>query len=75
MNVGTLIYGAGSSKTAGSEAKRLAVSEEPVLLVTDKGVTKAGIPSKIREIVENEGLRVEVYDELAAEPTWKAQES
>jgi hypothetical protein len=35
MNVGTLIYGAGSSKTAGSEAKRLAVSEEPVLLVTD----------------------------------------
>ena len=37
MNVGTLIYGAGSSKTVGSEVKRLAIGKEPVLLLTDKG--------------------------------------
>ena len=64
-----MIYGAGASKTVGSEARRLAVGKDPVLLVTDKGVMKVGIPDKIREIVEKEGLRVEVYDELAAEPT------
>ncbi len=69
MNVGTLIYGGGASKAVGSEAKRLAVGKDPVLLVTDKGVMKAGAPNKIKEIMENEGLRVEVYDELAAEPT------
>ncbi len=69
MNVGTLIYGAGSSKAVGSEAKRLAVVKNPVLLVTDKGVSKTGLPNKIRENVEKEGLRVELYDELAAEPT------
>jgi len=69
MNVGTLIYGAGASKTVGSEAKRLAIGKETVLLVTDKGVMKAGIPNKIREAIEQEGLRVDVYDELAAEPT------
>jgi len=69
MNVGTLIYGAGSSKTVGSEAERLAIGKEPVLLVTDKGVVKAGIPNRIREAIEKEGPRVDVYDELATEPT------
>jgi len=69
MNVGTLIYGAGASKAVGSEAKRLAVGKDPVLLVTDKGVMKAGTPSKIQETIEKEGLRVDIYDELAAEPT------
>jgi len=69
MNVGTLVYGAGASRAVGSEAKRLAVGKDPVLLVTDKGVAKTGLPSKIQETIGKEGLRVEVYDELAAEPT------
>lgn len=69
MNVGTLIYGANASKAISSEAKRLAVGKDPVLLVTDKGVMKAGVANKIREFMESERLHVEVYDELAAEPT------
>jgi len=69
MNIGTLIYGAGSYKTVGSEAKKLATVRGHVLLVTDKGVMKTGIPSSVGEIMEKEGLQVEVYDELAAEPT------
>jgi len=67
-NVGMLIYGAGAHKVTGSEAKRLAVGRDPVLLVTDKGVMKAGVPERVREIIEKEGKRVDVYDELAAEP-------
>ncbi|MEM1515468.1 MAG: iron-containing alcohol dehydrogenase [Candidatus Bathyarchaeia archaeon] len=67
-NVKRIIYGAGSYKAVGSEAKRLG-RNGTALLVTDKGVTKAGLAEKVREVVEKEGLRVDVYDELSAEPT------
>jgi alcohol dehydrogenase class IV len=69
MNVSTLIYGAGASKAVSSETRRLALGEEPILLVTDKGVMKAGIAEKIMETIEKEGLKVDVYDGISAEPT------
>lgn len=69
MNVNTVIYGAGASDSVGSEAKKLSRESGRVLLITDKGVMKSGAPEKIKETVEKEKLEVDVYDELAAEPT------
>jgi alcohol dehydrogenase len=67
-NVKRLVYAAGAYKVAGSEAKRLG-RNGTVLLVTDKGVAKAGQAEKVREVVEKEGLKVDVYDELSTEPS------
>jgi alcohol dehydrogenase class IV len=69
MNVSSLVYGAGASSVVGIEAKRLRTRENPIFLVTDKGVMKTGIPQKIKETIEKEGIQVDVYDGLASEPT------
>jgi alcohol dehydrogenase class IV len=69
VNVNTVIYGAGASNSAGSEAKRLSKENTRTLLITDQGVKKSGVPEKIKEIVEKEKLQVDLYDELATEPT------
>ena len=68
-NVGALIYGADASSNVGIEAKRLSLNQNPVLLVTDRGLANTGVPSKIRETIEREGFQVDTYDELASEPT------
>ncbi len=39
------------------------------MVVTDKGVGKAGLIDKVRPYIEKEGLNVTIYDELTAEPT------
>ena len=69
VNVNTVIYGAGASNSAGSEAKRLSKENARTLLVTDRGVKKSGVPEKIKEIIEKEKLQVDLYDELTTEPT------
>jgi alcohol dehydrogenase class IV len=69
MSVGSIFYGAGSTNSVCSEVKRLSETKDPVLLVTDKGVMKAGVSNTVMKILEKEALSVEVYDELTAEPT------
>ena len=62
-----LKYGPGAAEEAGWELKRMGVSR--VMLVTDPGVVQAGISSRIQELIEAEGIQVEVYDKAHVEPT------
>ncbi len=62
-----LKYGPGASEEAGWELKRMGVGR--VMLVSDPGVVKANITGRIVELIEAEGIEVEVWDRSRVEPT------
>lgn len=60
-------FGAGAVSDAGWELKRLGVTR--ALLVTDPGVAALGIPDRVRQAIEAEGIEVVVFDRSRVEPT------
>ena len=67
MEATPLKYGPGASEEAGWELKRMGVGR--VMLVSDPGVVKADITGRIQELIEAEGIEVEVWDRSRVEPT------
>ncbi len=62
-----LKYGPGASEEVGWEVKRLGMSR--VMLVSDPGVVRVGITGRIQELIEAEGVEVEVWERARVEPT------
>jgi len=63
-----IIFATGAvQEFVGPEAKRL--GGKNVLVVTDKGVKKAGMADTVVDLLKKEGLNVDTYDNLTAEPT------
>ena len=62
-----ITFGPGASEEAGWEMKQLGAKR--VMLVSDPGVVQAGIPGKIRETIEAQGIECEVFDRVHVEPT------
>jgi alcohol dehydrogenase class IV len=60
-------YGRGAAEEVGWEVRRLRMSR--VMLVSDPGVIQAGITGRIVELIEAEGVEVEVWDRSRVEPT------
>jgi hydroxyacid-oxoacid transhydrogenase len=67
MEATPLKYGRGASEEVGWEVKRLGVSR--VMLVSDPGVVEAGITPRMQELIEGEGIEVEVFERARVEPT------
>src|SRR5829696_2699178 len=67
MEATPLKYGPGAAEEVGWEVKRLGVSR--VMLVSDPGVVAAGITPRIQDLIEAEGIEVEVWDRARVEPT------
>lgn len=61
-----IVFGPGSVKTVGAEAKALGAKK--VLVVTDKGVVAAGIVEKVLEPLRSAGLEVFVFDKVEPNP-------
>lgn len=62
-----VIFGIGAVRQIGKESRDLKAQE--ILIVTDTGVSTAGLVEKIREPLLKEGLRVEVWDQVEPEPS------
>lgn len=60
-------FGAGAVADAGWEVKRLGVTR--VMLVTDPGIAALGIPERVKQSIEAEGIEVVVFDRARVEPT------
>lgn len=60
-------FGVDAVSEIGYDAKALGGSK--VLLITDKQVAKAGLADRVRERLEEQGLKVEVWDEVEPEPS------
>ena len=67
MEATPIKYGPGASEEVGWELKRLRVNR--VMLTSDPGVVAAGITPRIKELIEAEGIEVEVWDGSRVEPT------
>src|SRR5215211_1103056 len=67
MEATPLKYGQGAAEEVGWEVKRMGVGR--LMLVSDPGVVEAGITPRIRELIEAEGIEVEVWDRSRVEPT------
>jgi hydroxyacid-oxoacid transhydrogenase len=67
MEATPIKYGPGASEEVGWEVKRMGVKR--VMLVSDPGVVKANIAPRIQELIEAEGIEVEVWDSSRVEPT------
>ncbi|MGI9047850.1 MAG: hydroxyacid-oxoacid transhydrogenase [Rubrobacteraceae bacterium] len=67
MEATPLKYGPGASEEAGWELKRMGVKR--VMLISDPGVVKTNITGHIQELIEAEGIEVEVWDRSRVEPT------
>jgi hydroxyacid-oxoacid transhydrogenase len=62
-----LKFGAGAMEELGYELA--ALGAKSVLLVADRNLAQHGLIDRARAIVENEGIRVSLYDEVSIEPT------
>jgi alcohol dehydrogenase len=61
------IFGVGCVSTVPAEVRRLGGSQ--VLVVTDPGVVKAGVASRVVETLESDGIPTSVFDGVQANPT------
>src|ERR671933_1143590 len=67
MEATPIKYGPGASEEVGWEIKQLRVNR--VMLVSEPGVINAGITPHIQELIEAEGIEVELFDKAHVEPT------
>jgi len=61
-----IIFGNGAVRKVGVEAKKFG---DKILIITDRGVLKAGIVDKVRGYIEEEGLDVDIFDRVKPEPS------
>ena len=61
-----ILAGFGAAERLGPEAKGIGATR--TLVVTDKGVIDSGIGKRIKELLEKEGIGVECYDQVMADP-------
>lgn len=64
---GKVIFGNGSSRQVGAEAKGLGAKK--VLIVTDRGVKGAGVVAPIEEALRKENVDFSTFDNVEANPT------
>jgi alcohol dehydrogenase class IV len=64
---GKTILGVGVASQVGKEAKSLGA--EKALIVTDQGVTGAGLVEGIRESLRSAGLHIGIFDKVETEPS------
>lgn len=61
-----VLAGQGTAKDVGTEAKKMGMTK--VMLVTDKGVVKAGIAEKIAGYMKESGIEVVIFDKVLPDP-------
>jgi alcohol dehydrogenase len=59
-------YGVGMVSVLGEELKFMQAKK--VMLITDKGLVKAGMVEKIEKLIEAEGIEYIIYDDIEANP-------
>jgi alcohol dehydrogenase len=73
VSPGKLVFGVNAVTTLGDEAQLLKASR--VLIVTDKGVEKAGLVEKVKSPLEEKKMSVQVFDAVEPEPSLKCAEA
>lgn len=65
-------FGLGATDEIGYDARRLGLGR--VLLVTDRHLAATGLPERVRGLLDEQGVKAELYDGVEIEPTDRSLE-
>lgn len=65
-----LLIGLGSVEKLGEEASKLGSNK--ALIITDKGILKAGLANRVKDILNKSQIEVEVYTDVEPEPSMES---
>jgi len=72
MEMSPIKFGLGATDEIGFDAVRLGVRK--VLIVTDRHLGALGLPGRVKGLLEEQGVKAEVYDGVEVEPSDRSME-
>src|SRR5262245_59373915 len=72
MEASPIKFGLGAMDEIAYDARRLRLKR--VLIVTDRHIGELGLPDRVRALLEEEGIKADVYDGVEIEPTDRSME-
>jgi len=72
MEASPIKFGLGAMDEIGYDARRLGLKR--VLIVTDRHIGELGLPERVRALLEEAGIKADVYDGVEIEPTDRSME-
>jgi alcohol dehydrogenase class IV len=72
MEMSPIKFGLGALDEIGFDGRRLAMRK--VLIFTDKNLSELGVPDRVRALLEEAGIKADVYDGVEIEPTDRSME-
>ena len=72
MEMSPIKFGLGATEEIGYDARRLGLRK--VLIVTDPGLAAIGLPERVRTLLDAQGVKADVFDGVAVEPTDRSME-
>jgi alcohol dehydrogenase class IV len=72
MEMSPIKFGLGATDEIGFDARRLGL--RTALIVTDPGLVALGLPERLRALLDEQGIKADVYDGVAVEPTDRSME-
>ena len=72
MEMSPIKFGLGATDEIAFDASRLGLKK--VLIFTDRHLAAAGLPERVRGLLEEQGVKADVYDGVEVEPTDRSME-
>ncbi|MBI4246620.1 MAG: iron-containing alcohol dehydrogenase, partial [Candidatus Rokubacteria bacterium] len=72
MEMSPIKFGLGATDEIAYDCRRLGLSR--VLIVTDRRISELGVPDRIRALLDEEGVKADIYDGVEVEPTDRSME-
>jgi hydroxyacid-oxoacid transhydrogenase len=67
MEMTPIKVGAGATNEVAYDLKRLGVKH--ALIITDHGIMKIGLPERVHALIQEAGIRADIFDDVHVEPT------
>jgi alcohol dehydrogenase class IV len=72
MEMSPIKFGLGATDEIAYDARRLGLKR--ALIVTDRRLSELGLPERVRALLDEEGIKADIYDGVAIEPTDRSME-
>jgi hydroxyacid-oxoacid transhydrogenase len=67
MEMTPIKVGAGATNEVAYDLKRLGVKH--TLIITDQGIMKIGLPERVHALIQEAGIKADIFDDVHVEPT------
>ena len=72
MEMSPIKFGLGAMEEVGFDASRLGIRK--ALIFTDRHLAELGLPERVRALLEEQGVKADVWDGVEVEPTDRSME-